>query len=1250
MKQSIKFSKALIILFFLCNLISPKLFAQIPSNGIFFQAVARDNNLSPANDRTIYIQSSIIQSTPTGTSVLIEEHVTKTDETGVFSISLGNGTRTGGSVANLINIDWSKGPYYLSLKIAITPQAPIQNWDYKTAWLPLGTTLFGAVPYALYAGSTAGADLKVNIADTAKMLANYAKTNQTIDTAYIKSQLATKLSLIVPYTGATAGVNLGGFDLLVNGLSVGRGGGNSAPNTAIGDGALKANTEGFFNTAIGNSALKSNTTGNYNSANGASSLYANTTGSNNTANGVASLAYNTTGSYNTANGGYSLLLNTTGSNNTANGFASLYSNTTGDGNTVNGSMSLYSNTTGSYNTANGYYVLYSNTTGTYNTAIGQGALYVNKTGGKNTAIGFNADVVSEALTNATAIGAEAKVGASNTIQLGNTSISNVKTSGTLTAGVVTYPNAHGTSGQVLTTSGTGTLSWTTVSGGGGGGLTTVGSIGTSNVKGATISGTTITLSPADATNGGIVTTGAQIFAGAKTFNADLLVNGLSVGKGGGNISSNTAIGNLALKANTTGYQNTGIGITALFSNTTGLFNSAIGGQALYANTTGSYNTASGGNALKANTTGDHNTASGFQALVFNTTGQGNTASGWVSLQSNTTGNYNTANGISALYDNTTGNNNTANGTNALSYNTTGNNNTANGYNALNANTTGSNNTAIGYGADVASGALTNATSIGNGAIVSASNTIQLGNTDVSDVKTSGTITAGFVTYPKTNGTDGQVLTANTNGAASWTTVSGGGGGGGVTTVGSIGTSNVKGATISGTTITLSPADATNGGIVTTGAQIFEGAKTFNADLIVNGLSVGMGGGNVSSNTANGNTALKSNTTGNYNAANGASSLYANTEGFQNTANGAYSLYYNTTGYNNTANGATSLYYNTTGRENSANGALALYSNTIGYQNTANGASSLSSNTTGCCNTATGNATLYANMTGSGNTANGYVSMQSNTTGSSNAAYGSYSLLNNITASDNAAFGYSSMYKNTTGSSNAAFGYSSMHDNTTGSNNSAFGYNSLGANKTGSRNIAYGKNSLAGNIAGDNNTANGYQAGMNLTSGSNNIFLGYNAQPSSETISNEITLGDQYITSFRVYAALTNLSDRRDKTNIIPIVEGLEFLKKLNPVSFTWNTRDKAKVGIKSAGFIAQDLLALQKQSIIGDNLDLVSENNPEKLEARYGNLLPVIVKAIQEESAEKDKMFEDQQKEIKALKERLNALEKLLNELLNKKQ
>jgi hypothetical protein len=123
----------------------------------------------------------------------------------------------------------------------------------------------------------------------------------------------------------------------------------------------------------------------------------------------------------------------------------------------------------------------------------------------------------------------------------------------------------------------------------------------------------------------------------------------------------------------------------------------------------------------------------------NTTGWANTAVGDHALWSVTTSNFNTATGGSALF-NSTGNQNTANGYFALYNNTTGDNNVAVGY-ALYTNTTGSQNTAIGYGADVASGDLTNATAIGNGAIVTASNTIQLGNASVTNVLTSGRLLA-----------------------------------------------------------------------------------------------------------------------------------------------------------------------------------------------------------------------------------------------------------------------------------------------------------------------------------------------------------------------------------------------------------------------------------------------------------------------------------------------------------------------------
>jgi hypothetical protein len=246
------------------------------------------------------------------------------------------------------------------------------------------------------------------------------------------------------------------------------------------------------------------------------------------------------------------------------------------------------------------------------------------------------------------------------------------------------------------------------------------------------------------------------------------------------------------------------------------------------------------------------------------------------------------------------------------------------------------------------------------------------------------------------------------------------------------------------------------------------------------------------------------------------------------------------------------------------------------------------------------------------------------------------------SSTSTASGFQALSFNTTGYQNTASGYQALQSNTTGYANIANGYNTLFTNTTGFQNTASGYKALFSNTTGNNNTASGTNAGSNLTTGSNNIFIGNDAQPSAITIINEITLGNNSITSLRCNVnTITSLSDRRDKTDIIPIVEGLAFLKQLNPVSFTWSTRDKAKVGIKSAGFIAQELLALQKQSNIGDNLDLVSENNPEKLEARYGNLLPVIVKAIQEESAEKDQ-------KIKELNERLAALEKQIKQIPNK--
>lgn len=107
----------------------------------------------------------------------------------------------------------------------------------------------------------------------------------------------------------------------------------------------------------------------------------------------------------------------------------------------------------------------------------------------------------------------------------------------------------------------------------------------------------------------------QTVAGEKEFSSDLTVNGITVGKGGGAKSSNTAVGVQALYSNTTGDNNTANGLQALYDNTTGNSNTANGVYALKNNTIGKENTANGNEALRSNITGSSNTALGYYADV-----------------------------------------------------------------------------------------------------------------------------------------------------------------------------------------------------------------------------------------------------------------------------------------------------------------------------------------------------------------------------------------------------------------------------------------------------------------------------------------------------------------------------------------------------------------------------------------------------------------------------------------------------------
>ena len=157
------------------------------------------------------------------------------------------------------------------------------------------------------------------------------------------------------------------------------------------------------------------------------------------------------------------------------------------------------------------------------------------------------------------------------------------------------------------------------------------------------------------------------------------------------------------------------------------------------------------------------------------------------------------------------------------------------------------------------------------------------------------------------------------------------------------------------------------------------------------------GGYPGFNTAEGQHALFSLTTGAGNTAVGGYSLFSNAEGSLNTATGAGTLLFNTAD-RNTATGAAALLSNTIGRGNTANGVLALLNNTEGNGNTANGDGALYFNTTGLQNTAHGLNALHSNTTGDFNTANG-VNALLFSTGSNNIALGS-SAGNFVTTADN----------------------------------------------------------------------------------------------------------------------------------------------------------------------------------------------------------------------------------------------------------
>ena len=134
-------------------------------------------------------------------------------------------------------------------------------------------------------------------------------------------------------------------------------------------------------------------------------------------------------------------------------------------------------------------------------------------------------------------------------------------------------------------------------------------------------------------------------------------------------------------------------------------------------------------------------------------------------------------------------------------------------------------------------------------------------------------------------------------------------------------------------------------------------------------------------------------------------------------------------------------------------------------------------------------------------------------------------------------------------------------------------------------------------------------------------------------------------------AYVNGSDITLKENIQSLNKGLDYIKKLNPVQYNYKSTFSSDQS-KQLGFIAQDVMVA-----LEDLSDAIVKDNGNYLSMAYQNLIPITVKAIQEQQTiiesiqteldVKSSIIESQATEIELLKTLITELSNRLTTLEN---
>lgn len=119
--------------------------AQVPQK-MSYQAVVRNASNALVINASVGMQISILQGSATGTAVYVETQNPTTNDNGLVSLEIGNGTIVSGVFAS---IDWANGPFFIK-----TETDPLGGSNYTI----VGTSQLLSVPYAMYA-ETSGSSL-----------------------------------------------------------------------------------------------------------------------------------------------------------------------------------------------------------------------------------------------------------------------------------------------------------------------------------------------------------------------------------------------------------------------------------------------------------------------------------------------------------------------------------------------------------------------------------------------------------------------------------------------------------------------------------------------------------------------------------------------------------------------------------------------------------------------------------------------------------------------------------------------------------------------------------------------------------------------------------------------------------------------------------------------------------------------------------------------------------------------------------